>query len=403
MLYLLKATLLTGLCLIPYTLFFRKETFFQRNRYYLLCTVLLSLVAPLLDFSGLLTEQQGLTERINWERWQTMLLAPMEMGAEEAESNRLGIVLWGAYGLGVMVSLWIFLQRIVGVFRYVLGEKVEWQEGIGVIHTEGKVPTSSFGPYLFWDNTASLSTEEADKIYRHERKHIKDGHTYDLLLVALVHCVFWFNPMLYFLKKELRTIHEYIADREVVKREDMDSYRQLLIRSLFDSLGLTVAHTFNQSQTQNRLNMMKKERTAFVANWKMLLVLPVLIGAMLINACTSDTLESVEDDTVYDVVDNGYESVPEGGLQVFYKAIGETMKYPEQAKKEGIEGKVYIGFVVEKDGSLSNFKVLRGIGAGCDDESIRTLKAVNMKWKPGTVDGEVVRSRRVLPIAFKLQ
>ena len=92
---------------------------------------------------------------------------------------------------------------------------------------------------------------------------------------------------------------------------------------------------------------------------------------------------------------------PKGGIKSFYKYIKENLTYPEQAKTLGIEGKVFVSFVVEKDGSRSTFKILRGIGAGCDEEAIRLMKE-SPAWQPAKQNGKVVRQKMTLPFNFKL-
>lgn len=97
------------------------------------------------------------------------------------------------------------------------------------------------------------------------------------------------------------------------------------------------------------------------------------------------------------------EEMPEfpGGVQALYKYIGNNIKYPNIARENGVEGKVYINFVVEPSGQVSNVKVLRGIGAGCDEEAIRVVKSLPA-WKPGKQRGKPVRVSYNLPISFKI-
>ncbi|NLR90148.1 MULTISPECIES: energy transducer TonB [Flammeovirga] len=114
----------------------------------------------------------------------------------------------------------------------------------------------------------------------------------------------------------------------------------------------------------------------------------------------------VEEEEVEEVVDEIFEIVEDpagfpGGMGKFYKWVGKNMKYPSQAKRMGVEGKVYVQFVVDKDGSLTDIKVVRGIGAGCDEAAINVLKKAP-KWKPGKQRGRAVKQRMVLPISFKL-
>jgi protein TonB len=89
-------------------------------------------------------------------------------------------------------------------------------------------------------------------------------------------------------------------------------------------------------------------------------------------------------------------------MEALTKYLSENIKYPEQAKKDKIQGKVYISFVVEKDGSVADAKVLRGIGGGCDEEALRVVNAMP-KWTPGKMRNTPVRVQFNLPVVFKLQ
>ena len=104
-------------------------------------------------------------------------------------------------------------------------------------------------------------------------------------------------------------------------------------------------------------------------------------------------------DEIFMVVEDQPE--PQGGIQAFYEYVGKNMKYPSQARRMGIEGKVFVQFVVDKDGTITQVQAIKGIGAGCDEEAVRVLQNAP-KWKPGKQRGRPVRVRMVLPITFKL-
>lgn len=91
-----------------------------------------------------------------------------------------------------------------------------------------------------------------------------------------------------------------------------------------------------------------------------------------------------------------------GGLEEFYKFVGKHLKYPAQARRMGVEGKVFVYFVVDKDGGLNDIKIARGIGAGCDEEVLRIIN-MSPKWNPGKQRGVPVKVRMMMPITFKLQ
>ncbi|GAB4400109.1 MAG: energy transducer TonB [Microscillaceae bacterium] len=106
-----------------------------------------------------------------------------------------------------------------------------------------------------------------------------------------------------------------------------------------------------------------------------------------------------EEEEVFLIVEE--QPQPDGGMEDFYKYIAKKIEYPKQARRMGVEGRVFVQFVVDKDGSLTEIKVLKGIGSGCDEEAVRVLQSAP-KWKPGKQRGRNVKVRMSIPIYFKL-
>lgn len=104
-------------------------------------------------------------------------------------------------------------------------------------------------------------------------------------------------------------------------------------------------------------------------------------------------------DEIFLVVEDRPE--PKGGMKAFNKYLKKNLKYPKQARRMGVEGKVFLEFIVDKDGSLTNIKVLKGIGAGCDEEAVRVIRQAP-KWNPGKQRGRPVKVRMSIPVIFKL-
>ncbi len=112
--------------------------------------------------------------------------------------------------------------------------------------------------------------------------------------------------------------------------------------------------------------------------------------------------EPVEEEVaeeIFTIVED--QPAPKGGMAAFYEYVGKKLKYPAQARRMGIEGKVFVEFVVDKDGTITDVKAIKGIGAGCDEEAIRVIQA-SPKWNPGKQRGRPVKVRMILPITFKL-
>lgn len=104
-------------------------------------------------------------------------------------------------------------------------------------------------------------------------------------------------------------------------------------------------------------------------------------------------------DEIFTVVEET--ATPKGGMQSFYEYVGKKLKYPAQARRMGTEGKVFVQFVINRDGSISDVVAIKGIGAGCDEEAIRIIQS-SPSWTPGKQRGKAVKQRMVLPITFKL-
>ena len=119
-----------------------------------------------------------------------------------------------------------------------------------------------------------------------------------------------------------------------------------------------------------------------------------------ITPVTIEDDEEEEEQTIFQVVENDPEFP--GGVEAMYKFLAQNIKYPQLARENNITGRVYVTFVVEKDGSVSNCKVLRDIGGGCGQEAIRVVKSMP-KWTPGKQRGKAVRVQYNLPVNFSLR
>jgi protein TonB len=113
----------------------------------------------------------------------------------------------------------------------------------------------------------------------------------------------------------------------------------------------------------------------------------------------ADAPEEEKVDEVFTIVEDQPE--PPGGIQAFYQYIAKNMNYPAQARRMGVEGKVFVQFVVDKSGNITEVQAVKGIGAGCDEEAVRVISEA-AKWKPGKQRGRPVKVRMILPITFKL-
>ena len=146
--------------------------------------------------------------------------------------------------------------------------------------------------------------------------------------------------------------------------------------------------------------MITKTNNANGLRWRLLATLSVLAILFTVNTTAGAQNKKTANDKVYEKV----EVMPEfpGGNQAMMDFVATNVKYPKEAMDKNISGRVMVQFVVEKDGSISDIKVAKGIGGGCDEEAVRVVKAMP-KWKPGKEKGKPVRVGFMMPFAFKLQ
>tara|TARA_B100001287_G_scaffold7021_1_gene5395 strand:- start:16946 stop:17362 length:417 start_codon:yes stop_codon:yes gene_type:complete len=135
---------------------------------------------------------------------------------------------------------------------------------------------------------------------------------------------------------------------------------------------------------------------------RLILIVSVFLSSLTYsqNLDYGTKLDGVEkEDKIYDEVEENPEFP--GGNAYLYKYLAEDIKYPEMAKENGIQGKVFVQFVVWKDGTIRDVKVVKGVHKTLDNEALRVVKEMP-KWKPGKQDGKAVNARFTMPIKFRI-
>ena len=317
--------------------------------------------------------------------------------------------------IGAIGAALVFLFKLGKIVFIIIRSPKKKMSGYTAVFTGKEHGSYSFFNYAFFPNE-NVNPE----IVRHEMSHIAHHHSADILFVELMMIIQWFNPFIYLYKRELQSLHEYMADRDVVATGiDKQNYMMLILQQCTAVDFSNMSNNFSFLLTKKRIKMITQSKKTKGVVIKALLTLP-LFALLLFANCKSnenntsekntvDAPENVgtqvakatvsDDDEVYGAVD----VMPEypGGTTAMFDFIQKNVKYPESAKKKGIEGRVFVQFVVEKDGSLSSFTVLRGVSDDIDAEAIRVLKMMP-KWKPGMKDGKPVRVQYTMPFKFQL-
>ena len=413
LLYIARASLYLAIFYAFYLLVMRKTSLFRFNRAVLLAGTVVCHLLPLLrlrtvtvpDFSGI---QVGELQMVSEEAGQAAAPFPW---------------LLALYAAGVAVVLVLSLVSIARTRKIIRSGSPEPCEGCRLTLVDRDVPSFS------WGRKVVMSRQDYEKypaILRHELQHIHAHHSLDVLLMTAVNAVHWFNPLAWIARAELRLLHEYEADEGLIRQGiDATSYQLLLVRKAVGEQRFSLANGFNHAKLKQRIAMMHKKPTSGWMRLAYVALLPLLAGTMFlcnparaeIRPASSETATVAEIPAIAETptVQNPpseNESVPfsliekkptfQGGeANTFAKWVAENLKYPEEAKAAGIEGRVMVQFTIGNDGQVRDAKVLRGIHPTLDAEAVRVLSA-SPKWEPAEQDGKTVNVTFQFPVVFKL-
>lgn len=262
-----------------YLLFLRDKTFHHYNRFYLLGTMVLSLLLPLLKVEYFTIETDS---RI------LLLLNQFNQNSAQEVENSFNFWDFGALILGI-VSFYLLAKLTLGLVKIHQLKKEfpkESIEGITFYNTNLHDAPFSFFRNLFWKKSILINSDLGKQILKHEMVHIEQKHSFDKLFVQIIQSLFWFNPIFYFIKKEITLIHEYLADKKAVKNADTRAFAQMLLASNFSGNVLPATSPFLSSNLKKRLKMLTQKNTKY-SYARRILALPILFGvsfALLVNA-----------------------------------------------------------------------------------------------------------------------
>jgi hypothetical protein len=289
--YLLEVNCYIAVFYLGYLLVLRRETHYTLNRAYLLLTVLISFVVPVLQL-GIL--QPSLTE-LNLTIVPVALhFTTISLQVAPVESHfTLQYCLWDSYLAGVIVSALMLLIKLFRLFQLARTSKVELRSGYKLIRLEDEETAFSFFGYLF----IGSKMPSKQTVLAHELVHIRQKHSLDVVFIELLKVTCWFNPFIYLLQRSIRAVHEYIADERVAGLSmDRIAYSSFLVENAYGLNGPVLTNSFfNYNLLKRRIIMLNQTPSGNLARLKYLLIVPVSIALL----CAS-TLAFSKD---YDVID----------------------------------------------------------------------------------------------------
>jgi len=396
--YLIEANV--GLCffLLVYAVLLTSETNFNFKRAYLLLGMLTSLIFPLLK----LGDQNEVLPTLS------IVLPEVTTTNDTTTSSSIWLpenfatlILW-IYLAGVtFFALRLVVQLLNLRFYLRKASLLRESNNCKIVETQNAIPSFSFFHYILLGNAGQLSPADKEQIIEHESVHVDHLHSLDLLLVEGLGILFWFDPAIRIYKKIFKSVHEFIADKKTIETHDTMQYVSLLTKVALLSADFPLANHFNNTLTFKRIIMMKTLKRKMEI-WKMAAIVPAFLAFMFLASC-QDQVKSSEamplDDEIFTVV----EEMPTyiGGMDALKSYLQKELKYPAQARVEGVEGKVFVSFVITKEGNLVSPEVIKGVREDMDQAALRVVSGLP-KWNPARQKGRAVNVRFVLPINFKL-
>jgi TonB family protein len=456
--YLIKANVLLLAAYAIYVLLLKRETFFQLNRFYLLFTAVLALVAPLVQWNNLTVSPQSY-ERV------VAVLPEVWVGQAAAVADE-------------PMSPWVWFYLVCAGGMIIRLTWLAWSTWRAVRDPQHNAAFTFFNRMVV---SASLPHEGKPVVLAHEDVHRRQWHSADVLFFELVHCLCWFNPFMPAIKRSVRLNHEFLADADALRHTDQDVYARMLVAHAMHTDERLLVHSFfSQTLLKPRITMMYTTRSSHRKLWKYAAILPVF--ALMIAAQTTVLAQSkttkesdskvappppppappapekapkappapkdkasskeapavkeipvtkespaskekapatkdsgkaaidrgsatekspqpvkdVKEITVKDI--SGPDQMPEynGGQEAMFKYLGSQLKYPDGVKASGT---VFVSFIVKADGRVSNAQIKRSVAPELDKEALRVVSAMP-NWKPAMKDGKPVDCEMVLPVKF---
>ncbi|WP_315083363.1 M56 family metallopeptidase [Bacteroides heparinolyticus] len=435
--YFLKVNVAIAIFYAFYRLFFYKDTFFGWRRATLLCFFAISAAVPLLNIQAWITAQEPMAAMA--ELYANVILPEFTIAAQPIAAGRsihatdyIGIIYGGIAALLVMR----IVIQIIGIGRLACQC---YRAKIG--NTNILVLRKAGSPFSFFHwifiHPSSHTEEELNEILTHEQTHARQWHSIDVVIGELACALCWFNPFVWLMKREIRTNLEYMADARVLENGyDSKAYQYHLLGLSHQKAAATIYNNFNVLPLKKRIKMMNKARTKEIGRTKYLIFLPLTALLMIVSnietvarttgRITAEIMEAVDirteqpatdirmqenssvlkveqedpDNRVFEVVDHMPE-FPDGSMSGLMSYLSRNIKYPVEAQKANIQGRVVVGFIVEKDGSITHTRIIRGAAPSLDAEALRVIGGMP-KWKPGRQGTKVVRVKYTVPVTFSL-
>ncbi|WP_224485017.1 M56 family metallopeptidase [Robertkochia aurantiaca] len=416
------------LFLLVYDLWLKKETFFNWNRVYLLLTPLISVFLPFIKMDVLrTTAPEPLVKAV-----PVIFPEPAQVvTATVPQADGLSLTPWEWLLLsGGIIALGFFFYKLFLIFRLrQKGVKRYFKEYLQIEVADSEIAFSFFRQVFLGQRILERSHRH---ILDHELVHIREGHSWDLIYFEILRILFWFNPLVYVFQARMTELHEFIADEKMSGKHKKDTYEHLL-QEVFHTREISFINSFfNHSLIKKRIIMLHRSRSNPLRKFKYLFIAPLVLGMLMYTSCEGEKPEienssvnagehletSAESKGPGPAKDVAFSKIPvkpafkspcEDGQEAFAcfrskldEHVIATFRYPAEALEKGMQGKVYVNFRINTDGSITVMET-RAEHELLAQEGRRIIEALPELHPGGDEDGNPVPVTFAYPIIFKLK
>lgn len=417
--YLIKSTILLSGMYLLYWILFRNETYHGWNRTFLLMTIFSALVVPVLGISISKIPNTTFSNVL-----EPVIASGMISSAKRIANQNSMSVLSIIYISGAVFFALRFLSGLAKIhYLYQRFPRYSLNGFKAVVIDKEQSPFSFFNILFISQN--DFRENKTNEIIVHEEAHRDAYHSFDVLLLEFITIIQWFNPLIWMFRNSLKSEHEFLADNKVLKEGfDKVKYQKLLFEKSLGITSISLTNGFNYSLLKKRLKMMTMRKSKSWVKIKYLLSIPVLLITIMLSAINLEIFS--QDDKVYQMVDEMalYKGGDISGVRNF---IAENITYPESARDNKISGRIFVQFVIDEKGNVTNVEIARtdvkvnpgkevvvkgytadehpeideGSVADLEAEAIRVIKLLT-DLTPGKLKGKPVKTQYTFPIVFVL-
>jgi len=397
--YAIESAVCLAVLYLVYFIFLRKGSSLNYNRAYLLISLLISVSFPLVEFSydpsQTLPVFNALNQFSKEVGSETIIEAEKAYSYTITATSQKPFLLWWEaliilYFTGVIFMGLKFLirLRLIREFIWYKRHVTRYNERYFIVKTEGQMATMSFMNYLFYDDSQGLNEEEKAQVIAHEKAHIDQKHSYDVLFTESLKVFFWFNPFIYLYKNLLTEVHEYLADQKAVQNSNLQSYTQLLIQTVFKKMGLDLASPFGKNPILKRVDRLK---AGAKPSWiKALIPIPFAFALFLIFSFDAVEIQKWEAESLKVSAEIYHEAsqlpAPEMGQIKWKNVLSQNMAFRKISNTSYKKNQLDIRFKVDVQGNLSNFRWVNDIALPITWAQNEISEAG--KWQPAIVNGK---------------